>query len=167
MVRSITVDDKALESTGSYEPIPQGTKLRVSVFEITETVVKNGDNKGKAQAEFTVKVTEDGPYKGREIKYNYLPLYAGAGNAWFLTAFAEAVGWKVDKDTKSVEIPDDLSDVLGTEFIAVIQQTTSQKINPETNKPYINNRVNGARKIKAGAGGITDPASGAPSWEAL
>lgn len=167
MVRSIQVGEKALESQGAYEPIPQGAKLRVSVFDITETTVKKeGPNKGKPQAEFTVKVTEEGPYKGRELKYNYLPLFAGAGNAWFLVAFAEAVGWEIDKDTKAVQIPDDLSDVLGTEFIAVIQQTESQKINPDTNKPYINNRVNGARKIKAGAGGITDAAE-KPAWDKL
>lgn len=166
MARSIAVDDKAIESNGAFTPIPDKAKLRVSVYDITETVVKkDGPNKGKAQAEFTVKVTEEGEFKGREIKYNYLPLYAGAGNAWFLVAFAEAVGWPIDKDTKSVEVPDDLRDVLGTEFIATIQQVPSQKLNPETGQPYINNRVNGARKIKAG-GGITDPAD-KPAWDKL
>jgi len=166
MVRSIAVDEKAIEGNGDFTPIPNGEKLRVSVYDIKETTIKKeGPNKGKAQAEFTVKVTEEGPFKGREIKYNYLPLFAGAGNAWFLVAFAEAVGWNIDKDTKAVEVPDDLTDVLGVEFIAKIQTVDSQKINPDTNKPYVNNRVNGARKIKAG-GGITDPAE-KPAWDKL
>lgn len=167
MARVIQVDEKALAG-GDFEPIPDGTRLKVSVFDIKEGVTgPNSKKPGSAQAEFTVKVTEDGPYKGREIRYNYLPLYAGAGNAWFLTAFAEAVGWDIDRETKSVSVPDDLTDVLGTEFIARIGVSTSQKINPETNKPYINNRVSGARKIK-GKGGITEPSTEAkPSWGSL
>jgi hypothetical protein len=165
MVRSIGVDDKALEG-GNFEPIPDGTKLRVSLFEIEETTVQNGDNKGKPQAMYTVKVTEDGPYKGREVKYNYFPLFAGAKNGWVLTSFAEAVGWKVDKDTKVVEVPDNLADALGTEFIAKFGTTKSTKVNPETGQPYINNRVTGTRKIKAGAGAITEPAE-KPAWDKL
>jgi len=165
MARSVIVGDKALEGQGEYEPIPNGAKLRVSVYDITETKIKNGPNAGQPQAEFTVKVTEEGQFKGRELKYNYLPLFGDANNAWFLVAFAEAVGWDIDKDTKAVSIPDDLREVLGTEFIAKIQQVESQKINPATGKPYINNRVNGARKIKSG-GGITDPAE-KPAWDKL
>jgi hypothetical protein len=167
MVRSIGVDDKALEGSGSFEPIPDGAKLRVSLFEIEETTVKDGVNKGKPQAMYTVKVVEDGPFKGREVKYNYFPLFAGATNGWVLTAFAEAVGWKVDKDTKTVEVPDNLSDALGTEFIAKFQQVPSQKVNPETGKPYINNRVNGVRKIKSGGGGGITEAAEKPAWDKL
>lgn len=166
MVRSIAVDEKALAGN-NFDPIPDGTRLKVSVFDIKEGVTgANSKKPGSPQAEFTVKVTEDGPYKGREIRYNYLPLYAGAGNAWFLTAFAEAVGWNIDKESKSVEVPDDLNEVLGTEFIAVIGTQDSQKINAETGKPYVNNRVRSARKIKAGGGGITEKAE-APGWESL
>ena len=95
-------------------------------------------------------MTEDGEFKGRELRYNYVPLFAGASNGWVLTAFAEAVGWKIDKDTKTVEVPDDLTEVLGTEVIAKIGQRESQKINPNTNKPYINNTVTGVRKIRSG-----------------
>lgn len=166
MVRVITVDEKALESSGSYEPIPDGTKLRVTLFDIEETVVANGDNKGKPQAMYTAKVVEDGEFKGREIKYNYVPLFAGAKNGWVLTAFAEAMGWKIDKETKSVSVPDNLQDALGTEFIAKFGTTESQKTNPETGKPYINNRVTGVRRIK-GATGITDPAVQEKSWKDL
>lgn len=166
MVRSIGVDDKALEGTGDFQPIPDGAKLRVSVFDIEETKVKSGPNAGKDQAVYTVKVVEDGEFKGREVKYNYIPLFAGAKNGWVLTAFAEAVGWKVDKDTKVVEVPDNLKEVLGTEFIAKFGQVESEKINPNTNKPYVNNRVTGTRKIRSGGGGITEPAE-KKGWDQL
>ncbi len=166
MVRSIGVDDKALEG-GNFEPIPDGTKLRVALFDIEETTVKSGANQGKPQAMYTVKVVEDGPYKGREVQYNYFPLFAGAKNGWVLTAFAEAVGWKVDKDTKVVEVPDNLKDALGTKFIASFRTTESTKINPETDKPYLNNQVKAVRKIKAGGGGgVTEP-SAPKSWDQL
>lgn len=168
MVRSIGVDDKALESSGGYEPIPDGTALRVALFDIDEVEIKSGDNKGKPQAEYTVKVVEDGPYKGREIRYNNFPLFAGAKNGWTLTAFAEAVGWKIDKDTKTVEVPDNLKDALGTEFIAKFRTRESTKINPETGKPYINNQVQSVRKIKSkGGGGITDAPAEKPAWDKL
>lgn len=168
MARTIAVGDKALAGSGDYEPIPDGAKLRVALFDIDEVEVRNGPNAGKPQAEFTVKVVEDGPYKGREIRYNYFPLYAGAGNEWFLVAIAEALGWPVDKDSKAVSVPDNLKDALGTEFIARIRQEESNKVNPATGKPYVNNRVNGARKIKAGGGGgITDPAPAKQSWDSL
>ncbi len=167
MVRSIGVDDKALEGTGDYQPIPEGTKLKVSIFEIKEGVTgPNSKNPGKPQFEYTAKVTEDGEFKGRELRYNYVPLFAGATNGWVLTAFAEAVGWKIDKDTKTVEVPDDLTEVLGTEVIAKIGQRESQKINPNTNKPYINNTVTGVRKIRSGGGGITEP-SEKKGWDSL
>lgn len=167
MVREILVDDKAIEGSGDFTPIPEGAKLRVSIYDIEETVTgQNSKNPGQPQAMFTVKVTEEGEYKGREVKYNYLPLYPGAGNGWFLVAFAEAVGWPVNKDTKAVSVPDNLRDVLGTEVVAVFRQTLSQKINPDTQKPYVNNNVKGIRKIK-GSGGITEPAGTATSWDKL
>ncbi|TXH08889.1 MAG: hypothetical protein E6R03_17495 [Hyphomicrobiaceae bacterium] len=166
MVRSIAVDDKALEGSGDYQPIPDGTRLRVSLYDIEETVVANGENKGKPQAMYTVKVTEDGEFKGREVRYNYVPLYAGAKNGWVLTAFAEAMGWPIDKESKIVSIPDNLRDALGTQFIAKFGTTESTKVNPETGKPYVNNRVTGTRRIK-GAGGITDPAAQQKAWKDL
>lgn len=160
----IPVGDDAF-GNGSYEPIPVGTKLRVSVFEIEKTTVQNGDNAGQPQFVFTAKVTEDGAFKGREIKYNYVPLYAAAKNAWSLVAFAEAVGWKTEKGA-GVDVPDNLAEVLGTEFIAKIGQTNSQKTNPETGQPYVNNRVTGYQKVK-GDGAPSTPSTEPPSWGSL
>jgi hypothetical protein len=143
----IQVNEKAFEGQGEYEPIPVGTKLRVSVFDIDKTVTgPNSTNPGKDQFVFTAKVTEEGAYNGREIRYNYIPLYPEAGNAWSLVAFAEAVGWKTEKG-KGVDVPENLKSVLGTEFLAKIGQTNSQKINPATDKPYVNNRVTGYAKL--------------------
>ena len=152
MARTVVVDEKALEG-GDYTPIPDGTKLRVSIYDIDETTVKSGENAGKPQAVYTVKVVEEGPYKGREVQYNYVPLYSGK-SAWVLTAFAEAVGWKVDRESKSVEIPDNLKEVLGTEVVAAFRTEESQKVNPETGKPYLNNRVKAVRKIRGGGEGV-------------
>lgn len=150
MGRVVQVGEEAFGST-DFEPIPAGTKLQVSVFDIEETTVQNGENVGKPQFVWTAKVTEEGEYKGREIRYNYVPLFAGAKNEWVLVSFAEAVGWKTSKES-GVEVPDNLRDVLGTELVAKFGVTTSQKINPDTGKPYLNNRVNGTAKIKEGKG---------------
>lgn len=155
MVRSIRVGADAV-SSGNFEPIPVGTKLRMAVYEISEGVTgPNSKRPGTPQFVFTAKVTEEGQYKGRELKYNYVTLDPTADNAWALAAFAEAVGWPVTKiegsDDWSVEVPDNLSDVLGTEFIGRVGQTNSQKINEATGKPYVNNNVRGYAPLKAGA----------------
>jgi hypothetical protein len=154
MARVVQVGEGAFG--GDYEPIPVGAKLKVAVYEIDVVPVKSGENAGKDQIDYTAKVTEEGEFKGREIRYNKLPLYDGKG-AWALVAFAEAVGWKTEKG-KGVAVPDDVTDVLGTEFIAKIGQQASQKVNPETGEPYINNRITGYAKLKAGGGGSTPPA---------
>lgn len=168
MVRVITVGDDAVGS-GSFEPIPVGTKLKVALFDIKEGVTgPNSKKPGSPQFEFTVKVTEDGQFKGREIRYNYITLDPAAAGAWALAAFSEAVGWKVTKAEEgegwNVELPDNLTDALGTEFIAKIGQTSNPaKVNPETGKPYVNNRVTGYAKLKAGAGLPAKP-DAAQTW---
>lgn len=149
--------------SSTFTPIPVGTKLKVSVFDISRVPVKNGPNAGKDQLDVTVKVTEEGEYFGREIRYNKLPLYAGKG-AWALTAFAEAVGWETSKDAEGhtlVDVPDNLQEVLGTEFIGKIGQNTSNKENPETGQKYINNQLSGYAKL--GTGGAK-PAAAKPTW---
>jgi hypothetical protein len=149
---------------GDFEPIPVGTKLQVSIFDIEDTVTgPNSKNPGQRQAVFTAKVTEDGQYKGREIRYNYIPLYADAGNAWALVAFAEAVGWKTEKG-KGVDVPDRLNGLLGVEFIAKIGQSASQKINENTGLPYMNNRVTGYAKL---SGKPQEATSEKLSWDEL
>lgn len=174
--RVITVGEESFGNNGSFAPIPNNTKLKVSVYDIEEGVSgPNSKKPGAPQFVFNAKVTEDyswvdpekGPQnaKGRELRYNYIPLDAGAGNAWALVAFAEAVGWPVDASNKSVTVPENLREVLGTEFVAKIGQTQSQKIDPETGQPYVNNRVTGYAKVKAGGGGITEPA--VKSWSDL
>lgn len=142
MVRVINV---GAENVGKseFKLIPTGTKLRVSVYEIEEG--KTGPNSkypGEAQLTYTAKVTEDGEFKGRELRYNRVPLHGKGNDAWKLATFADAVGWDVD-DEGNVSIPDNVTDVLGTEFLARIGQEKSQKINEATGEPYVNNKVTG------------------------
>lgn len=167
MVRSIRVGGDAVGNS-DFTPIPVGTKLKVAVFDIEETVTgPNSAKPGSPQFVFTAKVTEDGEYKGREIRYNYITLDPSANGAWALAAFSDAVGWPVvkDGDEWDIQIPDNLSDVLGTEFIAKIGQTNSQKVDPNTGKPYVNNRVTGYAKIKAG--GAPSKPTAEQTWDAV
>lgn len=155
---AIKVGDKAF-GNGAFEPIPTGTRLRAVVFEIDQVKVKGGENAGKDQLQVTFKVTEEGPYKGRELRYNNVPLYDGK-SAFVLVTFAEAVGWKVSKE-EGIEVPDNLNSVLGTEISVKVGQRASQKVNPETGEPYINNTAGGYQKVRAQA---EKPAAEKPTW---
>jgi hypothetical protein len=152
--RVISVGNEAFQG-GTFTPIPTGTKLRMSVFDIQETV---GKTSGKPQFVFTAKVTEEGEYKGREIRYNYITLDGTAKNAWALVAFAEAVGWPTDPK-KGVEVPDSLNDVLGTEFIGKVGISTDQN-DPE--KKY--NRVTGYTKVGGAAAKKATQPTEAVNW---
>jgi len=159
MSRVIAVGDDAY-GTGKFYPIPVGAKVRVSVFDIEEGVTgPNSAKPGSPQFVFTAKVVEDYEFsgvdedtyeeftanaKGREIRYNYISLDPDAKGAWALAAFAEAVGWPSEKG-KGVEVPDNVKEVLGTEFIAKIGQNKGQDGN-------IYNRVTGYAKAKLGGG---------------
>jgi len=150
----IQVGDKAF-GNGEFQPIPTGTKLRMAVFDIEVTEVRSGDNAGKDQAVVTFKVTEEGEYKGREIRYNNIPLYGDGKNAWVLVTFAEAVGWVAEKG-KGVDVPDNIKSVLGTELIGKIGQRTS----PTNGNVY--NTVGNYAKIKEGEAETPKPA--AKTW---
>lgn len=159
MARVIAVNADAY-GNGKFYPIPVGSKVRVAVFEIEETVTgPNSKVPGTPQFVFTAKVVEDFEFtafdedtgaevtqnaKGREIKYNYISLDPNAAGAWALVAFADAVGWPTDKE-KGVSLPDNLKEVLGTEFTAKIGQNKGQDGN-------VYNRVTGYSKIRAGQG---------------
>ena len=161
MARNITVGKEHFND-GEFEPIPAGTKIKVSVYDVKEGVSgPNSKYPGKAQFEWTAKVTEDGPYKGREIRYNYVPLDGTVPHAWNLTQFASAVGWPADPDT-GVEVPDNLNDVLGTEIVAKIGQTDPNR-DPEKR---VFNRVDKVFPLpKGGGGGITEKPK--VSWDDL
>lgn len=163
MVRVINVGAENV-GKGEFKLIPTGTKLRVAVYEIEEG--KTGPNSkypGEPQINYTAKVTEDGEFKGREIRYNRVPLHGKGGDAWKLATFADAVGWETDDDG-NVMVPDNVTDALGTEFIARIGQQTSQKVNPETGQPYINNTVTGTLPLSK-ARPKDQPAEKPVSWD--
>ena len=164
MARVVTVNAK--EIGGDYEPIPAGTRLKGIIYEVEEGKYgPTAKNAGKSKMTYTVKVTDD-EYTGREIRYNQIPLEYIPQGMWNLTNFAKAVGWPAEKDESgeiSVQIPDNLEDVLGTEVLITVKVEPSTKINPETQKPYNNNKVSKieplrkAEKQKGSGGGITDP----------
>lgn len=160
MARVVNVGAEGL-SRGEFKLIPTGTKIKVALYEVEETVT--GQNAkvgpGKPQIVYTAKVTEEGEFKGRELKYNYVPIHGLGADTWKLAAFAEAMGWAVSEDG-AIEVPEthELSSYLGTEFVARVGQQTSQKINPETGAPYVNNTISGVMplsgyKPKTGGGG--------------
>lgn len=147
MARVVNVGAEATQR-GEFKLIPTGTKLKVAVYEIEETVTgPNSKIPGLPQFMYTAKVTEEGEFKGRELRYNYVPLHGEGKDGWKLATFAEAVGWPVGEDG-AIEVPDNLNDVLGTEFIARIGQSKSNKINEATGEPYVNNNVNGTLSLK-------------------
>lgn len=151
MVRVINVGAEAVKGQGEFKLIPVGTKVKVSLYEIEETVTgPNSKKPGLPQVMYTAKVTEDGEFKGRELRYNYVPLHNEGKDGWKLTAFAAALGLKVSEEGE-VELPDEGEFVkyLGTEFVARVGQSPSQKVNPETGQPYINNTVAGVLPLKA------------------
>lgn len=114
MARTVNVGADAL-SNGSFDPAPAGTKVKATIWEISEVTVKKQDseNFGKEQAVVTVKITEDFRFtvdgkqqnlKGREVRYNNVPFYAGK-SGWQLAAFGQAVDWPVDEEG-NVQIPE-------------------------------------------------------------
>lgn len=157
MGRVIQVGEEAFK--GDFELIPNGTKLRMSVYDIDVVPVKSGANAGKEQIDLTVKVTEEGPYRGREIRYNKLPLYDSKG-AWSLVAFAEAVGWKTEKG-QGVEVPDNVREVLGTEFIGKVG------VGQPDQQGRVFNRVNGYQALKGGSTPAPAEEKAAKSWDEL
>jgi len=165
--RVIAVGDDSF-GNGEFAPIPAGTKLRVSVFDIEEGVTgPNSKNPGSPQFVYTAKVTQDFSWvdpekgkqnaKGREIRYNNVPLASGVGNEWVLTSFAQAVGWKAEKG-KGISVPENLKEVLGTEFTATIGHSTG-------NDGKVYNRITRTAPASKDGGGTETPT--VKSWDQL
>jgi len=123
--------------------IPTGLKLKMSVFDFDVQEVQSGDHQGDPRLQVTAKVTEDGEYKGKEIRYNNIPLYSDKKTDWVLGSFAEAMGWAVDKESGDIDVPDSFQSILGTEFIGKVGQRTNQ-----SGSTY--NTVNGYAPVSAG-----------------
>jgi hypothetical protein len=138
--------------------IPVGLKLRMSVFDFEVGQVGSGPHQGEDRLQVTAKVTEDGEYKGKEIRYNNIPLYSDSKTDWVLAAFADAMGWKVDKDNGEIDLPDSFQSILGTEFVGKVGQRT----NAQNGNVY--NQVNGYAPLGKGGGG-GQPAPKKASWD--
>lgn len=183
MARVLTTATENLGTGGFFPPIPTGSKLEATIFDIVEGVTgPNSKKPGTPQFNYTAKITQDFEYEainpatgavgrynaaGREIRFNYVPLDATANNAWNLYAFGEAVGWKIEegtdangKPTKSIEVPDNLNDVLGTKVTIQVGVSSYEK----DGETFVNNRV--SRITKAGKSAAA-PATQAASWDSL
>lgn len=151
MARVVNVGAEAVKG-GDFKLIPTGTKIKVALYEVEETVT--GPNAkvgpGKPQLVYTAKVTEEGEFKGRELRYNYVPLHGEGNDGWKLATFADAIGLPVSEEGE-IELPDEGEFVkyLGTEFVARVGQSKSQKINDATGEPYINNTISGTMPLSA------------------
>lgn len=157
---------------GEFAPIPHGTKLQATVFAIEEVAVKSGDNAGKPQLVLTFKVQEDFEWtdakgikqnaRGREIRYQNIPLYDSPG-AWKLVTFADAVGWGRDADGNP-NVPDtaDIASVLGTSLTIKVNEKA-----PDAQKRVFN-EVGGYASAADGVAATNgQSAPEAPSWGGL
>lgn len=160
MARTVTVNKDEIKS--DFELIPAKTRLKATIYEIDEKVTgPSSKNPGSEYFNYTAKITDD-QYTGREIKYNYVPLEPGAGAMRGLADFSRAVGWPVEGSGSEVrfELPDDLSEVLGTEVMITVSVQKSNKLD-ENGEPYLNNRVSRIESLRKAepqsGGGITDP----------
>lgn len=165
MVRVINVGAEAVAGQGEFKLIPAGTKVKVALYEVEETTTgPNSKFPGEDQLMYTAKVTE-GEFKGRELRYNYVPLHGKGNDGWKLATFAEAIGLPVDTEG-NVELPDvgGFNEYLGTEFVARVGQQASRKINPTTGQPYMNNTVTGTLPLKAWKGETPKAEQPKVSW---
>lgn len=170
MARVVGVGTEAL-SSGGFAPAPVGTRVKATVHEIEETTVKSGPNAGKPQGVVSVKVQQDfifnGPdgkpqnLKGREIRYNNIPFYAGGNNEWVLGSFAQAVGWEVDeKGNISIPETDELYQTQGREVVVKLGIRTNERDGNQYNT--VAGWLPAGAKTTPSAGG-SPAAGGAPS----
>ena len=177
MARVVNVGTDALGS-GSFDPAPAGTKVKAVIFEVEETTVKSqsSPNYGQPQIVVTAKITSDFKFqgadgttqnlKGREVRYNNVPLYAGKA-PWQLAQFAEAVGWGVDDDG-NIQIPDEgevAVNTQGREVVVTLGIRTSQ----DGSKKFqsVSRWAPANAKVSDNAGGASGgaaPAGGGNIW---
>lgn len=101
---NINPEDLAPQQS-SYEPVPAGT-YNTSVFDVTSTEVKSGDNAGKPQYKIQLRISE-GQYENRRL-FTYVPLYTGKA-FWKTQAFFTALGYDMKDGQFKVPTPTELS----------------------------------------------------------
>lgn len=140
MVRlSLNVDQETYDSAGrTFDPVPVG-RYRVSVFEIKEDVVKQGDNKGKPRLKFQFRIA-DGEEAADGSKQGNRRLFKDANNFYGVSKkdnsptppydvldIAKALGVSAE------ELADaDTDDWLGEElYLSVIHKKKQEQVNGE------------------------------------
>lgn len=101
---NINAEDLAPQQS-SYEPVPAGT-YSTTVFDVTPTEVKSGDNVGKPQYKVQLRIAE-GQYENRRL-FTYVPLYTGKA-FWKTQAFFSALGYDMKDGQFKVPTPAELS----------------------------------------------------------
>jgi hypothetical protein len=101
---NINAEDLAPQQS-SYEPVPAGT-YSTTVFEVTPTEVKSGDNAGKPQYKVQLRISE-GQYENRRL-FTYVPLYTGKA-FWKTQSFFGALGYDMKDGQFKVPTPAELS----------------------------------------------------------
>lgn len=129
--------------TSRRKPLPIGTLLRLSVYDVDLThVKKEGPNKGKPMYKFTFKVLGEGVGKGRQFDV-YAPLWSGA----FFTAFRifRALGFETPKPPAAGErtqfkVPGK-SKLLGRVLGAKVSKHEQSDRTDDDGNPFINERL--------------------------
>ena len=106
---ALNVDQETLDSAGrSFEPVPAGP-YTVTVFSITDDVVKNGDNKGKPRLKFQFRIADgeeapDGTNQGNRRLFADVNAFEGknqktgaATPPYDLLAIAKALGTSAEE----------------------------------------------------------------------
>lgn len=134
----------AVEGGGDFEPL-EGGIYTGTIFEINQKV---GQTSNKPYLEFVLKITQEGPYKGRQLWSNYsLQPQALFGLKGVLAAF----GYNVDG-----ELDFEPNELLGRE----VSIGVAKKQDRQYGKPEHDFYVNDVTSIKP-AGGA---AAAAASW---
>jgi hypothetical protein len=101
----ININAGDLSQQSSYEPVPAGT-YSTTVFDVTPTEVKSGDNAGKPQYKIQLRISE-GQYENRRL-FTYVPLYTGKA-FWKTQSFFTALGYDMKDGQFKVPTPAELS----------------------------------------------------------
>lgn len=101
----INITNEDLSQQSSYEPVPAGT-YNTTVFEVTPTEVKSGDNAGKPQYKIQLRISE-GQNTNRRL-FTYVPLYTGKA-FWKTQAFFTALGYDMKDGQFTVPTPNELA----------------------------------------------------------
>lgn len=144
---SINISAGDLQSTGNYEPLPDGS-YESTVYAVELTEVKNGENAGKPQYKLQFRVSE-GQFENRRI-FTYIPLYTGKA-FWKTQAFFSALGYEMADGKFVVPTPTDLSGKPVRINLSIVENNNGEKENNVKGFAKTQVKVGAAALLGAGA----------------